>query len=487
MIIKDIIIVGGGTAGWMTAAAIQKELPDINLTLIESSELPTVGVGESTLPDLEVFLDMMNIDKTEALKMSRGTLKGGILFKDFHTKGSSFLYPFGVNPSQENTGLIRGFEDLKRNGVLSSEEFTDIFFDLSVAVKNNNIINQNKHDYFLQLDVTLFARYLRTKFCNNINHYVSTIEEVVSREGSIEKVITADGQTFSADLFVDASGFNSLLMKHTKSKYDNFDEILTDSAIVVGTPYKDENHKRKSLLAYTECVGMDAGWKWRIPLWDKMSNGYVYSSKHIDKNEAEKEFRKSIDWDGEVRHISFKNGMYEQTWISNTIGIGLSANFIEPLESTGLAHVTLGIEKFIKIMKMKKNNINNFDKSIYNTYIKDTVLANRKFVALHYITTTREDTNFWRHYQHLDLNNYDNNLYHNYGTSLLSYNNEYHQLRGAEVVILEGCDYNLFDESDIDLTKHKHEVMRRLERNIDISSRSENHYDYLKKNIYQEK
>ena len=435
MIVKNIAIIGGGSAGWMTAAALVKQTPDINVTLIESSNIPKIGVGESTLGHINEYFDAIGLEDKDWMPACKATYKSSIQFTDFEEKDTRFQYPFGGLPGyilhldspQEYLQAASIFEELK------IQDFAEYFNSNTILAKHNKLCLSNDIPNYnfnqmtaYHFNAHLFAEYLKDKICGeNINHIVGTVE-VFKKDssGNIEKIILDNKQVITADLFIDCTGFKSLLLEHQMNVgYNSFNDVLlNDSAVVGRFPYKD---KPNELNNVTDCKAMNAGWRWTIPLWDEISSGYVYSSKYLSKEEAEVEYRES--WDAradniELRHINIRHGVHDKAWEKNVVAIGLSFGFIEPLESTGLMTTHENILRLVDVLQKRDGVINRLDIEGFNHAACWMVDNFSKFVALHYGFSKRKDTPYWREVtenieydkSYLSLVNKDNQLAKNF-------------------------------------------------------------------------
>lgn len=398
MHVKSITIVGGGTTGWLTAGALSQLTQGIDITLIESSEVPTIGVGESTTPHVGDFLNAIGTSFEDILTEVDGTIKSAIAFEGFYDKNVNWMYAFG--PSRQNSSLCAAFDKLKNERVFSNSQWTDVFQQFSIASKNNRVPLEydGNHKPAIQLDANKLANVFKQRFTKNVKHVIDTITVVEHDGKNIISIVGKDGTVYESDLFIDCTGFAALLINNLDTEFETFDEIPVDRAIVARTPYKDEGDRRDSMLPYTQCTAMSSGWRWRIPLWSRMGNGYVYSSNFISDEDAEKEFREAINWDGETKVIKFRNGIRSKSWVGNCVAIGLSSSFIEPLESTSLLIITQAIMQLTSILVTQQNTISSFAGEMFNGMQQRTVQGFRHWIYAHYRLTQRNDTPFWNWY-----------------------------------------------------------------------------------------
>jgi flavin-dependent dehydrogenase len=401
----NIIIVGGGSAGWMTAATLIKFFPNKKITVIESSNYKTVGVGESTLGFINGWMSLLEIKDEDFLPYTEGTYKLSIRFEDFHKKGSgAFHYPFGFPLEQ---GLESGMNDwyfkkiLEKNTPISN--YTDFLFPGMALVNNNTIgenINRELGNFNLadnsayHFDATKFGLWLKDKLCipRGVNHILDDINSVEKNEDGIISL----NNKYKADLFIDCTGFKSLLLgENLKEPFNSYTDLLpNNSAWATRIPYVN---KEKELVSYTNCKAVENGWIWNIPSWNRIGTGYVYSDKYIDDVNALNQFKKhlSINTDNlEFNKIKMRVGLHERLFVKNVVAIGLSAGFIEPLESNGLFTVH---EFLIQLVRtLKRDNITQLDRDIYNCKCTKMFKMFAEFVALHWYMSERDDTEYWR-------------------------------------------------------------------------------------------
>lgn len=503
-----ITIVGGGSSGWMSAAAIAYKHPSIDLTLIESSELGTIGVGESTLGHINRFFHLLDLKDSDWMSECDATYKVSIQFEDFYKKGEIFQYPFGKTSTPGGGKTVQDFFDCRAlfPDEIKPSDFAKIFTlnsHLSDANKIplGDIPEQGfcKDHLAYHMDATKFANYLKNRYCKNITHIVDTVESVDTDSNGVCGLHLKQGRKVESDIYIDCSGFASVLLeKALKVKHHTFPSLTTDSAVVARIPHKD-NDKTK-IKNHTNCKGLSSGWMWETPLWQRSGRGYVYSSKFQTSEEAEDEFRTELDWDGEVTHLQFKSGYHEKAWHKNVVGIGLSYAFVEPLESTGLMTTHENIIEFCDVLKRAKGNITSVDRQMYNTVVGNVTLGFSGFVALHYGLSRRNDTPFWKHVTQeieYDLQD-DNNVCERNTTRELSYmySNKYYNAEfDGLVYIAAGSDFNSISSEYIewkdrsgsgDIPLH---ILRDLKEIIlnrsMLVETMPSHYDYLSTKIYK--
>lgn len=422
--IREIVIVGGGSSGWMTAAGISRICPDIKLTLVESPVIPTIGVGESTIGHINQFLSMLGLTDDQWMSSCNATYKTSIKFVDFKDNPSDephkFHYPFGFfDLTDKPRGVMEWFLASTDRGNIETGNFAEFYHD-SILMTDKNKMTKN-HDFKIRgfnfaedtayhMDATLFGNWLRDNVClpSGMTHIVDTVKKVIQGEdGDIESIVTDSGRYITADLFIDCSGFKSLLLDQTLNEpFISFhDTLLNDRAVATVIPYIDKNMEMEN---YTSCTAIECGWVWNIPLWNRIGTGYVYSSKHATEEEAEAQFRKHLKSnrmifpdgtradEAELRHIKIKHGVHERAWVKNVVGIGLANGFIEPLESTGLMLTHEGIVKLCSTLKMRKGKVSKYDVDLFNYGFQEQIMGFKDFISQHYALSMRDDTPYWK-------------------------------------------------------------------------------------------
>ncbi len=408
--IRNVVIVGGGTAGWMTAAALARFLNNgyTKVTLIESEEIGTVGVGEATIPPIIDFNRLLGIHDNEFIKETSATFKLGIEFVDWGGLGERYFHPFGHH-GQDLQGVH--FHQLYLR-----ERQRRVMPDISAWSMSAVAASMGKFArptpdaqspvrelfYAFHFDAALYAQYLRryseTRGTRRIEgRIVST--QLRAEDGFVTGVTLANGQAVTGDLFIDCSGFRGLLIEEALATgYENWQNWLPcDSALAVPTALTGEPDP------FTRSTARKAGWQWRIPLQHRMGNGYVYSSKFISEEDAQRELVANLD--GEMlaspRKISFTTGRRKQCWNKNVIALGLSSGFIEPLESTSIHFIQAGISRLIALFPDRR--FDPVERDEYNRQMRDIYEDVRDFIVLHYKATTRDDTPFWDHCRTMEI------------------------------------------------------------------------------------
>ncbi len=440
MRIKNILVVGGGSSGWMTAAALSSYFKDqVKVSLVESKNVPIVGVGESTLLQFNNFLKLLKLKDEDWMPHCNATYKASIRFTDFYEKGKTYEYPFGDavdDKSITEWAFIASKYDLDHNS------FAEYHSDNYYLVKHNKLslnseeeFNYNfDRDLSYHLDATAFGQFLRKKVCepNNVRHFTDDIVSVTKDEyGYLTSVVGDSGTKYEADLFIDCTGFKSLLLeKEMNSEFLSYKDWLSnDRAIATKIPY---TNKETQINNVTNCTALSSGWSWNIPLWNRVGTGYVYSSDFIDDDSAEEEFKSYLGVDDiDIKKINIRHGIRKDGWVKNVVGVGLSYGFIEPLESTGLLTTHQMIENIIEILDRTNFKVTGLDIDGYNYSSQTTVNGLRNFVSMHYKMSSRNDSPYWR-YQTLEKNwiDIDESKFCRTTTMLggTSYTNEYDAL-----------------------------------------------------------
>ena len=402
MEINKIIIIGGGSAGWMTATTLIKRFPKKNISLIESPNIPTIGVGESTIAGIRGWQAMVGIQDVDFIKASDATYKLSIKFTDFYKKGEAFHYPFGDPVVEGNQSLLNDWwfkKMLYPKTPLS--DFADCTYpQMALVNKNKCFLNENnelesfqfyKHTGF-HFDAVKFGLSLRDRVAipNGVKHILEEVKTVEQDEKGIKSL----NNKHKADLFIDCTGFRALLMdKILKEPFNSFKHILpNDSAWAIRLPYKN---KKKELVPFTNCTAIENGWVWNVPLWSRIGTGYVYSSKFVDDETALEEFKKHLGIkEGDFRNIKMRVGIHNRLWVKNVVAIGLSAAFIEPLESNGLYSVHEFLHQLVRALEREK--VSQWDKDVYTNACKIIFQGFTDFVGMHYALSQRTDTPYWK-------------------------------------------------------------------------------------------
>jgi tryptophan 7-halogenase len=409
--IRSILIVGGGTAGWMAAAALAKVLgPACAIRLIESEEIGTIGVGEATVPHLKLFNTVLEIDELEFIREVKGTFKLGIQFVDWGRPGDRYIHGFGT--IGHDYGLLP-FHQYWLKLHLAGQA-TDIgAYSLNTAAAQLGKFMSSASDvpptsplanitYAYHFDAGLYAAYLRRYAeARAVRRTEGKVVDVALRgtDGFIEAVKLESGERVEADLFIDCSGFRGLLIEQAlHTGYDTWTQWLPcDRAIAV--PCENVGPP----TPYTRSTAREAGWEWRIPLQHRTGNGYVYSSAYIRDDAAADTVMSHLDGRAlaEPRLLKFTTGRRRKFWCRNCVAVGLSSGFLEPLESTSIYMIQSGIARLINLMPDRVFSDVLIER--YNRQAAFEVESIRDFLILHYFATERRDAPFWEYCSHMQI------------------------------------------------------------------------------------
>jgi tryptophan 7-halogenase len=410
IVIKNLVILGGGTAGWMAAAAFSQIFqPDkLNIRLIESDEIGTIGVGESTIPAIRDFNRLLGIDEQEFIRETRATPKLAIKFSDWGRVGDEYFHPFGQVGHDINTV---DFHQVWLS--LRSEAETAEFSRYSIAAEaaeqgrfslpsQHNNFWSSSFNYAFHFDAGLYAAYLR-KYAQ-----ARGVERVEGKylgadrhpeTGDLVRLHLASGAVVEADFFIDATGFRALLLEGAlQSSYESWKQWLKcDSAIAAPCLSK------KPLRAFTHAMAHSAGWRWRIPLQHRVGNGSVYCSEYMSREEALDDLLRNLESEPlvEPRYYSFMPGMRREQWKNNCVSIGLSGGFLEPLESTSIYLIQFGIQKLIEYFPVASNF--SLAQQEFNQQLAKEYLRIRDFIIMHYAENQRDDSAFWHDCRNMSL------------------------------------------------------------------------------------
>ena len=408
--IRRIVILGGGTAGWMTAAAISHVLAsrDVSITLIESDEIGTVGVGEATLPHIRFFNQRIGLDEPELMSATQATMKLGIQFVDWGRIGDSYIHPFG-----DYGQPAAGVDFLQIWSRLRAADLASRLCDYSLPVvmaeagrfgfpETDPGSVMSTFSYAYQFDAGLYARHLRRvsegRGVLRVEGKVTSVQQDPAT-GHVLALNLGEGRDVLGDLFVDCSGFRALLIDGAmKSGFEDWSQWLPcDRAIAIPT------ESVGAPMPYTRATARTAGWQWRIPLQHRVGNGHVYSSAFLDDQTAEDELLRHLDAPvlRQPNRLKFRAGQRRRQWVGNVVAVGLSSGFLEPLESTSIHLIQQGITTLLELFPdgpLDARDIAEFNRVMSLEY--DRV---RDFLILHYHATERDDSDFWNHVRTMDV------------------------------------------------------------------------------------
>ena len=410
--IKKIVIVGGGTAGWMTASALSKILGSnyCDIQLIESDQISTVSVGEATIPQISLFNKILGIDENDFVKKTQGSFKLGIEFIDWTKKGGGYMHPFGDHGTNMDAIQFHHYW-LKMHQQGKGPDLEEYSLAAVAARQGKFMRPQNmgnsplsQINYAFHFDATLYAKYLRGFAVERgVTRTEGKVVNVSVRDsdGFIDSVYLENGEQVVADLFIDCSGFKALLIEGAlKTGFVDWSDVLPcDRAVAMPCMPKEAD----VLHPYTQAKAQKAGWIWRIPLQHRVGNGYVYPSKFVSDEEAIKILIEQMEGEpiGEPNFLRWTTGVRKKSWNKNCIAIGLSAGFVEPLESTGLHLIQSAIAKFMSLFPHQ--GFDQIDIDSYNAQSKMDLEYIRDFIVLHYKATDRDDSEFWRYCQNMKI------------------------------------------------------------------------------------
>jgi tryptophan halogenase len=394
--IRRVVIAGGGTAGWMAAAALSRTLGKvIEIKLVESDEIGTVGVGEATIPTLVHFHRLLDINEAEFMAATQATFKLGISFESWRSPGRDYIHSFGTTGTDHWTAGFQHFWMKGRERGLA-RDYGDYCLELKASQESKFAHLPNDGlNYAYHLDAGRYARFLR-RFSEHFG--VERIEAKIAgvdtdpTSGDITALVLDSGTRIEGDLFIDCTGFRSLLLGQTLGvEYEDWSHwLFNDSAIAVQT------ESVGPAVPLTRSMAHDWGWQWRIPLQNRVGNGIVYSSRHIDDDTAKATLLGNIEGKAltEPRVIRFTPGQRRQTWSHNCVAIGLSSGFLEPIESTSIHLIQRAIVRLLQ--NFPSQGIRKSEVDEFNAQSWSEIQFIRDFIILHYKVTERRDTPYWK-------------------------------------------------------------------------------------------
>jgi len=407
---RRVVIVGGGTAGWMTAAALTRLLAgQCSVHLVESEAIGIVGVGEATLPHIRAFNERLGINEAEFMAATRATFKLGIEFRDWGRIGDTYIHPFGTfGPGNAELNFHQYWLRLRQQGV-AVPDLEQFSVGCMIARRNHFALPSgdsrdlaSTFGYAYQFDANLFAPYLRKLSeswgAKRTEGRIVTVHRD-GESGDIAAIELESGERIEGDLFVDCSGFVSLLLgKALGEPFEDWSKWLpADRAVAM--PCRTEG----AITPYTSAIAMPAGWRWRIPLQNRTGNGYVYSSKFLSDEDAAAALVASVEGEpiAPPRQLRFIAGRRARSWVGNCIGVGLSSGFLEPLESTSIYLIQAAITGLLELFP--EPDISPVDRGEFNRLIDLEYDRIRDFLILHYHATERDDSPFWDYVRTMEI------------------------------------------------------------------------------------
>ncbi len=405
-----IVVLGGGTAGWMSAAALAKLLGrQVSVELVESEDIGIVGVGEATLPHIRGFVERLGIDEAAFMKATHATYKLGIDFRDFGRIGESYIHPFG-SFGEEVAGVPfhHYWLELERQGLAGP--IGDYSLGVMAALGRKfrppaqDASLSSTYGYAYQFDATLFGPFMR-EFALGIG--VKRTEGLVTNverdpeSGDVTTLVLKDGRRIEGDLFIDCSGFRSLLLGGAlEEPWEDWSHWLPcDRAAAMPCA-----HVEAEIEPYTRAIAMPAGWRWRIPLQHRIGNGYVFASAFISEDEACEVLKASVEGEmlAQPRLLRFRAGRRRNSWSGNVIAVGLASGFLEPLESTSIYLAQMAITYLVELFP-SRGKVEPRDRTEFNRLVDLEYERIRDFLILHYHATTRDDSPFWDHVRTMEV------------------------------------------------------------------------------------
>lgn len=401
--VRRVVIAGGGTAGWMVAAGLSKCLgKQIDIRLVESEEIGTVGVGEATIPTLHLLHEILDLDESEFVRATQATFKLGISFENWRNVGENYFHSFGkTGKGHWTAGFHHFWLEARERGLAS--DYGDYCLELRAALDNRfALLPDNGINFAYHFDATLYGQYLR-RYAEGfgVQRVEGKIVKVHTAEGSgdITGLALDNGALIEGELFIDCTGMRSLLLGETLGvPYESWAHWLPcDSALAVQTTSVREP------VPYTRAIAHPWGWQWQIPLQHRVGNGVVFSSKHISDDEAKAALLANVQ--GEVlrppRVIKFTPGQRDVVWKKNVVAIGLASGFLEPIESTSIHLIQKGLTRLIELFPT--NGVQQSDIDEYNRQTREAIEVVRDFIILHYHVNNRTDSQFWRDCREMEV------------------------------------------------------------------------------------
>ncbi|MCR9078844.1 MAG: tryptophan 7-halogenase [Hyphomonadaceae bacterium] len=407
--LEQIVIVGGGTAGWIAAAAMSRLLgPAVNITLIESEAIGTVGVGEATIPQIRRLNGVLGLDEDAFVRETNGTFKLGIEFNDWGHIGERYLHTFGdAGINLASLHFHHYWLRARAEGNRASLWDYSLHHKAAYAHQFGRLDRVGNTSmtglaYAFHFDAGLYAKYLRKHAeANGVRRVEGKVVDValVPETGFIDSVALERGETISGDLFIDCSGFRGLLIGQALDVgYQDWSKWLPcNSAMAVGC------ESTQPLLPYTQATAHEAGWQWRIPLQHRTGNGHVFCDEFTTEEKATDTLLANLDGApmGDPKRLRFTTGRREKFWHKNCVSIGLSSGFLEPLESTSIHLIQSNVSKLIELLPTRAFDPSNAAE--YNRQVSHEYELVRDFLILHYHRTDRDDSEFWRYCQNMSV------------------------------------------------------------------------------------
>jgi tryptophan 7-halogenase len=401
--VRKVVIAGGGTAGWVAAAALAQLLGDlVEVTLIESEDIGTVGVGESTVPPMRTFHKLLQIDEQEFMRATAATFKLGILFENWGKVGDRYIHSFGRNGKPTFLAEFHHFW-LRSVEIGSSAQLGEYCLEW-LAARAGRFATSAKSDinFAYQIDASLYARFLRrfaeARGVKRVEGKIKSVQQNAA-SGFIESLQLQSGESVAGDLFVDCTGFRGLLIEQTlHTGFEDWTHWLPcDSAVAVPT------ESVQPPVLYTRSIAHPCGWRWQIPLQHRVGNGLVYCSRYLSDEEAKNELLQAVDGKPlrQPFFLKYRTGRRQRAWNANCVALGLASGFVEPLESTAIHLIMTGVTRLIQLFPFAGIKPSVVD--LYNDETREEIERVRDFIVLHYHATERDDTELWRYCRSMDI------------------------------------------------------------------------------------
>lgn len=405
--VTKVVILGGGTAGWMTAAALSRLLPEsrCNIHLVESDAIGTVGVGEATLPHLRFFNQRLGIDEKTFIQQTNATIKLGIEFSNWRANGHSYIHPFG-DYGADISGIPFHHVLLKHQQADALSDYSpsvQMCYQQKFAIPNENgdsLLNQ--YGYAYHIDAGKYANFLR-QFAESIGvkRTEGKVVDVLMRasNGDISGIILTSGERIKGDFFIDCSGFSGRLIEQAmQAGYEDWAHWLPCNRAWAVPCERDS-----APLPYTKSIARDAGWQWQIPLQNRMGNGIVFCDDFVSSEIAVETLMSNLPGKptADPKQLKFTTGKRKKMWVNNCVAIGLSGGFLEPLESTSIQLIQAAIMKLVELFP--DNTVMQTKANTFNQHMDNEMHRVKDFLILHYHATERSDTEFWRHCRDMSI------------------------------------------------------------------------------------
>lgn len=520
--IKNIVILGGGSAGWMVASTLINELSDISITVVESDKVANIGVGESTTREIQHWIARLGIDVEDFMKETEAVYKLGVKFTNFYLKDEkSFFTHFG-SPDLRRT--VNGYLDWQikkiENKNIDGDDYFKTYIPQSVLMLNNKFTDKNIEELYpfqlnkdsaFQVNAVKLGKYLAEKYAmpKGVKRIIGTVVGINGDEYGINSLTLEDGQEIKADFFVDCTGFKSMLLgDYLGGNFISTKKLLPhNKAFFAPVSYTD---KEKELENFTHSIALDNGWAWNTPLWSRIGTGYVYSDEFTDEDSALQEFKNHLDSKNmavynpnrskemEINKLYIKNGYYEKPWIKNVCAIGLSAGFLDPLEGTGLLFIHNSSLSLANILS--KGFYNGIEVEVFNKNYNEESSSAMSFIRLHFILSQRKDSEYWQKMtsQENVLQNIDFLEKIIYGSGFNSGINSI--TNPALVALIAGMNFNLFNNFKIGTNFYNNFVEINPNYSFTIKEQEnvkliwdtatkflQSQYSWLSNNVYKEK